>query len=250
MDKIVNERYTEESFLADTAREIEAVGYKLIPDFFSTAVVERAVDSVNKEIAIHGTEYFSLRWQQYHEESILREIRTADDFKEFLRGILQRAGTNPTPEQEIHGVLRVSIGQRSKIGSNKFHFDAYNLTALMPIVYPADGFTDKGDLVVFPNIRPFSHNVISNFIWKGIFQNRFARMFFAGIGASWLQSKTVDMRPGDLLLFFGYRTYHGNKTIDPETTRATALFHFDDPHSGSRLVQMIEEGRKPPQKRG
>jgi hypothetical protein len=43
------------------------------------------------------------------------------------------------------------------------------------------------------------------------------------------------MVPGNLYLFWGYRSVHANQACDPDKIRATALFHFGDPRTNSRL---------------
>jgi hypothetical protein len=40
----------------------------------------------------------------------------------------------------------------------------------------------------------------------------------------------VKMQPGNLYLFWGYRTIHTNEPCDPDKVRATALFHYANPH--------------------
>ncbi len=90
MNEIVKKQYLDPSFLQSAAKEIEEVGYIVIPSFFSEAVIERAVNSIDQEIAAHGREYFSLRWQQYQEDSVLREIRADDDFRQFLFELLRK----------------------------------------------------------------------------------------------------------------------------------------------------------------
>jgi hypothetical protein len=47
------------------------------------------------------------------------------------------------------------------------------------------------------------------------------------------------MKPGNLYLFWGYRSIHTNEPCDPDKIRATALFHYVDPHIGSRLKRAL-----------
>jgi hypothetical protein len=46
-----------------------------------------------------------------------------------------------------------------------------------------------------------------------------------------LKLKQIRMVPGNLNLFWGYRSVHANEACDPDKIRATALFHFGDPHA-------------------
>jgi len=47
--------------------------------------------------------------------------------------------------------------------------------------------------------------------------------------------KQIPMVPCNLYFFWGYRTVHANEACDPDKIRATALFHFGDPHANSGL---------------
>jgi hypothetical protein len=45
--------------------------------------------------------------------------------------------------------------------------------------------------------------------------------------------------PGTIYFFWGYRSLHANQPCDPEFRRATALFHFGDPHARSFATRLI-----------
>ena len=49
----------------------------------------------------------------------------------------------------------------------------------------------------------------------------------------------IKLKPGNLYLFWGYRSIHTNEPCDPDKTRATALFHYVDPHTDSRLKRAL-----------
>ncbi|MGY1886110.1 MULTISPECIES: hypothetical protein [unclassified Blastococcus] len=50
----------------------------------------------------------------------------------------------------------------------------------------------------------------------------------------------LELAPGNLYVFCGYRTLHGNDRCDPDQLRATALFHFGDPHLSDPLVRLLQ----------
>ena len=45
-----------------------------------------------------------------------------------------------------------------------------------------------------------------------------------------LKPVRITMKPGNLYFFWGYRSIHANEPCDPERVRATALFHYANPH--------------------
>ncbi len=132
----------------------------------------------------------------------------------------------------------------NKNDANKYHFDAYDLTLLMPVITPNEKGRDCGDLVVFPNTRNFSKNLPKNILMKFIYQNKIIRLFAT---QSWFKKLfkgvTIKVKPGNAYIFYGFRTYHGNQEIDDNLIRSTALFHYNDPFLESKLVKFIEKRR-------
>jgi len=49
----------------------------------------------------------------------------------------------------------------------------------------------------------------------------------------------IRMRPGDMYLFWGYRSLHTNLPADPNVIRATAVFHYQNVHGRSSLASRI-----------
>ena len=50
----------------------------------------------------------------------------------------------------------------------------------------------------------------------------------------------LKLVPGNLYLFLGFQTCHGNAPCSVEALRATALFHYSDPFHDSRFVKALE----------
>jgi len=51
------------------------------------------------------------------------------------------------------------------------------------------------------------------------------------------------MVAGNLYLFWGYLSVHANEPCDPDKIRATALFHFGYPHTGTALRRFTGKAR-------
>jgi hypothetical protein len=89
---------------------------------------------------------------------------------------------------------------------------------------------------MWPNLRRIRPAYLLNLLDKLFIDNRLTqlvlkRLFLSGR----LKLREVEMVPGNLYLFWGYRTLHANAPCDPQNIRSTALFHFGDPHGESRL---------------
>ena len=46
-----------------------------------------------------------------------------------------------------------------------------------------------------------------------------------------------------MYFFWGYRSIHTNEPCDPDKLRATALFHYGDPHRNSKTRAMIRRAK-------
>jgi hypothetical protein len=54
-----------------------------------------------------------------------------------------------------------------------------------------------------------------------------------------LNTVAIRLQPGTLYFFWGYRSIHTNEPCDADKLRATALFHYGDPHRDSRARAWI-----------
>ena len=93
-----------------------------------------------------------------------------------------------------------------------------------------------GHLVMAPNRRPVRSSYLFNLLDKIILDNPATQYLLRlGFSRGLLKLKQIPMVPGNLYLFWGYRSVHANEACDPDKIRATALFHFGDPHADSGL---------------
>jgi hypothetical protein len=108
------------------------------------------------------------------------------------------------------------------------------LTLLLPILIPTRG--QRGDLVIAPNLRGVRPFYVLNLLDKLVVDNKLSQVALRKLLASGLAMfRRIEMTPGNLYMFWGYRTLHTNEPCDLENIRSTALFHFGDPHAESPL---------------
>ncbi|NIU62201.1 MAG: hypothetical protein GWN66_13995, partial [Pseudomonas stutzeri] len=72
-------------------------------------------------------------------------------------------------------------------------FDASLVTALLPVEIPQDG-NERGDLLMFPNLRPIRHFVLFNVLEKALLQNRLSRkLITCAIGIGLLRPQRLQL---------------------------------------------------------
>lgn len=82
--------------------------------------------------------------------------------------------------------------------------------------------------------------MLVNVVEKALLQNKLSRKLISrAIGLGLLKPQRLQLVPGNLYLFWGYRSLHANEPCDPAQLRATAIFHYGDPHAGSLMTRMI-----------
>jgi hypothetical protein len=134
------------------------------------------------------------------------------------------------PEAGIISGLWSLSGKSVRRHSYLFHYDSYIVTALIPIEIPTAGM--RGDLMMLPNTRKVRNSYTANVIDKIILDNPLSQTLLKYLTRTNLIRLTrIRLVPGNAYFFWGYRSVHTNEPCDPDRIRATALFHFANPHA-------------------
>lgn len=225
-------------------RAMNEDGYARIAKFFPDEMVADARRFVTGELEKHGREYFSYIGRDPVQESVLAEIGASAAFRNLLARVYEEGTGAPAPRSRVYQVLRVLSGKTGLREAYQFHYDAYVVTALMPIAIPTGDGEKRGDLIIYPRLRGIRSNVVVNLAEKILLQNKLARRLARSQWAQRvLKAKVLRMAPGDIYLFWGYQSLHGNEPCFPTSLRATALFHFADPHENSAAVAAVQRWR-------
>lgn len=228
------------------AEQIDRQGFGQISDALKPEELQLLRAYTQAEAKLHQGEYFAHHGQKLLSQSPLSALWDSTDFQQMLANLYRCATGHSSASPQIFPVLRCVQGNQGRRESNCFHFDASLVTVLVPVFIPAEG-EERGDLMLFPNLRKVRRNAVFNAIEKALVQNAISRkLMVMAIERGWLKPQTLTLKPGDIYVFWGYRTLHANKPCGPEVTRATAIFHFGDPHAGSlttRLILQINQRR-------
>ena len=135
-------------------------------------------------------------------------------------------------------MLRCLAGESGKGHSLIFHYDSYVVTALLPVEIP--DAREAGDLIMLPNRRRIRRFYISSLLDKVMLDNRLTQSVLRFMHRNGLLRMTrIKMVPGNAYFFWGYRSVHANEACAPAHTRATALYHFGNPHGGSGVGRHV-----------
>jgi hypothetical protein len=224
------------------AKDIEKSGFAVLPSYVGSDLLAHLRDLVGGLVAASGGEYTVRTGREEMTNTLLDAIGRTPSFVQLMRGLYEKTCGKPAPEQDLYQVLRCLMGKTGAQHAYFFHYDSYVVTALLPIVTPTEGNT--GDLLMRPNFRSVRSTYMANLLDKLLVDNKWAQVFFRRRAIARKSFVKVKIIPGNLYLFWGYRSVHANEACDIDKVRATALFHFGDPHADSTLREFIRKQRR------
>jgi hypothetical protein len=214
--------------------EVDRTGFAVLPHYLSPDALAELQRFVASAVETGGGEYKVFTGKEAVEGTLLAELAEDPAFQSLIRRIYEGAARRPAPDQSIYQVLRCLAGETGLKECFIFHYDSYVVTLLLPILIPSRG--PRGDLVIAPNLRRIRKSYVRNLADKLLVDNGLTqRVLRALYRSGLLKLKQVEMNPGDLYIFWGYRTLHTNEPCDVESIRSTALYHFGDPHADDPL---------------
>ena len=217
----------------DVVHNLNSSGIHCLENVIDDNLQKKFSEGVKKLLESKGKRYFSLVDVMSEKDLPYQALSQNDEFTSFLISLSKVALNREISKSDSLNILRVVAGNKSETQSFLFHYDAYSLTALTPIIIPDGPLEKSGHLVIFPNLRKFRSIFLINLLEKLFFQNSFMRKILSKVIMSNLEKYAYLMKPGNVYLFWGYRSLHANLPVDPSYTRATLLYHFGDVHPKS-----------------
>jgi hypothetical protein len=218
--------------------EMNRAGLASLSGFLDPGDLHDLQAFVRKAVESAGGEYVVFTGKEAVGGTILETLAESEAFNSLIRRVYERGMRRPAPDQALYQVLRCLAGETGQKQAYIFHYDSFAVTLLLPILIPTGA--RRGDLVLAPNLRSVRPHYALNLVDKMLIDNKLAQITLKRLlGSRWGPFQRVNMVPGDLYLFWGYRTLHTNEACDAGEIRSTALFHFGDPHAGSFLRRSL-----------
>lgn len=223
--------------LNEIASNFEKKGFVEIENFITKDQIEYLKNFVLKKYDENNQNYFFLAGKKFN-ESFEDKHNLFHEIKLSLDEILSKLKLKKK-NQELYKVLRVVDGKKSGKESHRYHFDAHLFTVLVPIYIPQNQSGKNGDLVISPNLRSYSNYVLINILQKLIYQSFFfKRLLKKEKYRKKYNFNQVKLKVGNIYLFNGYRSLHGNLEIEKGDLRGTLLIHYHDLFNDSFLVKI------------
>ncbi|WP_213769829.1 hypothetical protein [Bradyrhizobium sp. dw_78] len=227
-----------ETEIASLVQDIERDGYAVLTQYISQADLDALLRFVRDAVAAAGNRYVALSGPEPVAETVLGKMTESPTLKQLCARIYESATSRPAPDQPYYQILRCLTGDFGRKHSMNFHFDSYVLTLLLPIEVPAGN--DSGELIVLPNVRSVRRWYAANLIDKVLLDNPMTQRILRAMAKLHPERFVrIPMVPANLYFFWGYRSIHTNAPCDADKIRATALFHYGDPHHDSKLKKWL-----------
>lgn len=209
---------------------LETKGFACVPNYISPNDLARMQAFVSEAMVQSKNEYVHFDGPGAVTGSGLEELAVDKQFRRLIFDLYEVGLGRSAVEQDFYQVLRCLSGKSGQRNSLIFHYDSYVVTALVPIVIPSEG--KAGDLLMYPNTRRIRHSYASNVVDKILLDNLITQRILRGrVDKRVMSPMRIQMIPGNLYFFWGYRSIHTNEPCDPDKLRATALFHYMNPHA-------------------
>ncbi len=217
---------------------MERDGYAVIDDYLRSEDVANARESVIRKVRSNGNEtVVALHSFESFESPFLKALPTDPKLVRLCKSVSAK-GFGAAPDVALFPSLRCLTGKSAREHSMYFHYDSYAVTVIIPIIVPSSG--KPGRLIVSPNTRKIRKIYFANFLDKFMSDRKSTQKFYRAMydrGSTDL--RYIDMKPGSLYLFSGYRSMHTNEEVDADQIRATAVFHYFDPHAQSLTKKLF-----------
>lgn len=224
------------------AQNMDRDGYDVIEDYLSSEEMAPLREFAEAKVREAGGEYVALVGPAEVSETLLSELPQSSEFSNLCQRLCKAQTKGQLPKGEFYQVLRCIQGTTGKDHCNRFHYDSYVVSAIIPVSIPDVGM--RGDLMLLPNTRKIRKSYFVNMFDKFLIDNAFSQWALRTAVRLGLPGfARIHMRPGNLYLFCGYRSIHANEGCDPDKLRATAVFHYGDPHKSSGARQAVRDLR-------
>jgi len=231
--------------IPEVAERLDRTGFVCLENIILPDWLKDAQENVESWLAEYGEHGFCIIRASNETDTPAHRLVSDPGVRTIFENLARdRCPRGLGQNDEIYSVLRVLAGPERKATSFKFHYDAAVVTMLVPLFIPTEGAGRSGDLILFPNRRPFRRSATLNIFEKVITQNWLYRKRILQEFNRAPEKYSVQLKPGNAYLFWGYRTFHGNGHCAPNTVRATLLLHYGNPHGGNPVLAAVKSVRR------
>jgi hypothetical protein len=208
----------DEARVVELRRELDATGVVVLDDFLSLeghALLKQQI--LDREQAATGERgKFSIKGRDL-DPTVVGQLAQSSYMLDFANKLLGAGNGRPShvgdPIRQEEIIPGINI-MRTTSDVTAFHFDGTYLNMILPVVLPSISGPRRGQLVIYPNLRPFSRSLWGSYGAPLVARTTLLRKLFAS------RKREIDYRERSAYLFFGYRSLHGVEAQSENALRA------------------------------
>jgi hypothetical protein len=211
----------ERGYAERVSRQLDTRGIAVLEEFFTATGLEkmRKVVRDSHEHCLGGSARRHLTGGEL-DGTIFFDFAKSE-FVQTLSNMVLRQFGYQVDRDDVYPVLNLLLGQKSTNAIRQYHFDATFLTLALPVIMPDTDSSRRGSFRIWPNVRRFSTNRLEEKLYWRLMRIPWLRDRFSAV--------TVDFKPGNLYLFYGFRSWHGIDDLDERFMRANCLINVGGP---------------------
>ena len=235
----------DEGRVADVRSRLDATGVVVLDDFLSLEghallkeqILERekAATGERKKFAIKGRDL---------DPTVVGQLARSDYMLDFANKLLGAANGRPAyvdePIRQDEIIPGINI-MRTTSDVTAFHFDGTYLNMILPVVLPSISGPQRGQFVIYPNLRPFSKSLWGAYAAPLVaYRTALLRKLLAS------RRREIDYRERGAYLFFGYRSLHGVEAQSENALRAITNMTVGSPRFREEHADSLAPMRRNP----
>ena len=225
------------------ADQLNRVGVACLPDVIAPRVVAAAQHELQALVEQNGHASFALLDLEQKPDLTIGRLAADASLRGLVEELVEFACPQdawPARRDAVGTSLNVTVTSDQPSRSGNLHYDASIVTVVVPLQIPDCGCGQSGELVVFPNKRPFRHSVARNVVDKVRDQNGRTASRMLDRMRCGAEGDCLPLKVGNVYAFWGYRTLHGTLPCPAGCVRATLTIHGGDPHGHAPALRLLK----------
>jgi hypothetical protein len=225
---------------AEIAADLSTAGATCLTGVVSDDWLCAARESIGTHLPVAGNE-LEIKGVAAEEHSFVRQFVRAPHVLSLLRSIAVAGYPQLDRDHDnVEATIRIVVGDDAPAKPLWFHYDRSVVTMVVPITIPRGSPQSSGELVLCPNRRPFRRFVVTNIVEKALVQSDLYRKRVQRTVDTDRDIAVIPMRPGNVYLFSGYRTYHATFPCEPDALRLTMVIMFGAVHGRHPMLRAAQ----------
>ena len=225
------------------ADQLDRAGVACLTDVIAPPAIAAAHRELTPLVEQYGRGQFTVLDVERHSDLAVSRLATDPHLNSLVTDLIDIAcprGEWPDRRDAVQTSFNVTVTSDQPSPRGNLHYDASIVTMVIPLLIPRRESGLSGELVMFPNRRPFRPSVLRDVVEKVRDQNGPTATRMWDRACRQVEGDTLALRAGNAYVFWGYRTLHGSLPCGPGCVRATLTIFGGNPHGRHPALRLLK----------